>query len=135
MAGPVVSADQYEEVQKYVGIGREEVGDPLVGGNAPDRPGYFVEPTIFDGVNNDDHIAQEEIFGPVVVEADTVGRSDVFVGRAGEFEVYVPAVRENARDGYALTIDAVEAEGVGSFSLEVPLGYRLTVEERREKGD
>lgn len=69
--------------------------------------------------------------GPVAVEADTVGINDVLVGEASGVEVYAPAIREDTRTGYELTIDAVEAEGVGSFSLEVPLGYRLTVEERR----
>lgn len=64
--GPLVSEDQYRKVTKYVDIGREEVGEPIVGGGTPDRDGYFVEPTIFDGVDNDARIAQEEIFGPVL---------------------------------------------------------------------
>ena len=38
----------------------------LVGGGVPDRPGYYVEPTLFTGVTNDMTIAREEIFGPVV---------------------------------------------------------------------
>ncbi|WP_129113431.1 aldehyde dehydrogenase family protein [Halegenticoccus tardaugens] len=64
--GPLVSIDQYEKVQKYVDIGRSEVGEPIVGGDVLDRKGYFVEPTIFDDVDNDMRIAQEEIFGPVL---------------------------------------------------------------------
>ncbi|MFC7009565.1 aldehyde dehydrogenase family protein [Halalkalicoccus salilacus] len=64
--GPLVSSDQYRKVCEYVDIGREEVGDPVVGGKTLDRDGYFVEPTVFDGVDNDARIAQEEIFGPVL---------------------------------------------------------------------
>lgn len=36
-----------------------------VGGNRVDRPGYFMEPTIFSGVSRDEAIMREEIFGPV----------------------------------------------------------------------
>ncbi|WP_071391189.1 aldehyde dehydrogenase family protein [Haloprofundus marisrubri] len=64
--GPLVSEDQLEKVTKYLEIGREEVGEPAVGGDTHDRRGYFVEPTVFDGVENDMQIAQEEIFGPVL---------------------------------------------------------------------
>ena len=40
----------------------------IVGGNSarPESGGYFVQPTIFDGVHNDMTIAREEIFGPVL---------------------------------------------------------------------
>lgn len=63
--GPLISADQYDRVLNYIDTGTEEVGEPLIGGT-PDRRGYFVKPTIFDDVNNDTRIAQEEIFGPVL---------------------------------------------------------------------
>lgn len=64
--GPLVSSDQYEKVKKFIDIGREEVGEPVVGGEIPDQEGYFVRPTVFDGVDNHSRIAQEEIFGPVL---------------------------------------------------------------------
>jgi aldehyde dehydrogenase (NAD+) len=64
--GPLVSEEQFEKVYRYLELGREEVGAPVVGGEPLDREGYFVEPTIFDGVENDMRIAQEEIFGPVL---------------------------------------------------------------------
>lgn len=64
--GPVVSQEQYEKILDYVTIGREEVGDPIVGGNAIDRAGYFIEPTIFTNVSYETRLAQDEIFGPVL---------------------------------------------------------------------
>jgi aldehyde dehydrogenase (NAD+) len=64
--GPLVSASHLERVERYLQIGREEVGEPVAGGTTLDRAGYFVEPTVFDGVDNDARIAQEEVFGPVV---------------------------------------------------------------------
>ena len=64
--GPLISETQYGTVRRSIDDAREAVGDPVVGGNVPDREGYFVEPTIFDDVPNDATIAQEEVFGPVL---------------------------------------------------------------------
>ena len=38
----------------------------ITGGKRIDRPGYFIQPTIFTNCNHDMRIVQEEIFGPVV---------------------------------------------------------------------
>ncbi len=67
--GPVISKRQMERVLSYVEIGKQEGATLLHGGNArPDKGGgFFVEPTVFVDVNNDMRIAQEEIFGPVLV--------------------------------------------------------------------
>jgi acyl-CoA reductase-like NAD-dependent aldehyde dehydrogenase len=64
--GPLVSEEQREQVLGYIEAGRSEGAEIAVGGTAPDRPGFFVEPTLFTGVNNEMRIAREEIFGPVV---------------------------------------------------------------------
>lgn len=67
--GPVVSKRQMERVLSYVDIGVAEGATLLAGGKArPDKgTGYFIEPTCFADVTNDMRIAQEEIFGPVLV--------------------------------------------------------------------
>lgn len=64
--GPLVSAGHFEKVTDYLEVGKAEAGEPLIGGGVLDRDGYFVEPTVFTGVENDMRIAQEEIFGPVL---------------------------------------------------------------------
>lgn len=67
--GPLVSAAQYDRVQKYIQIGIEEGARLVTGGTgAPDglNRGYFVKPTVFADVANDMTIAREEIFGPVL---------------------------------------------------------------------
>jgi betaine-aldehyde dehydrogenase len=66
--GPLVSREQFDRVRMYQDIGKREAkvaagGNRAVGGRL-DR-GYFVQPTIFYDVNNNDRIAREEIFGPV----------------------------------------------------------------------
>jgi aldehyde dehydrogenase (NAD+) len=67
--GPMVSQKQWDRVQSYIHLGLEEGAELLVGGEG--RPaglerGWFVQPTVFAGVNNDMRIAREEIFGPVL---------------------------------------------------------------------
>src|SRR5580700_254959 len=64
--GALVSKEQYDRVCSYLEIGKQEA--KLASGG--DRPaniarGYYVQPTIFYNVTNNDRIAREEIFGPV----------------------------------------------------------------------
>ncbi|MCB0996093.1 MAG: aldehyde dehydrogenase family protein [Acidimicrobiales bacterium] len=69
LMGPVVSARQRERVLGYIEKGRAEGARVTTGGGRPahlDR-GYYVEPTVFADVDNSMTIAQEEIFGPVLV--------------------------------------------------------------------
>ena len=67
--GPVVSKRQMERVMSYIELGQQEGATLLAGGKArPDKgSGYFIEPTCFVDVSNTMRIAQEEIFGPVLV--------------------------------------------------------------------
>lgn len=67
--GPVISQRQMDRVLSYIKLGQEEGATLLAGGKArPDKgTGYFIEPTVFVDVTNDMRIAQEEIFGPVLV--------------------------------------------------------------------
>jgi len=67
--GPVVSAKQRDRVLGYIKKGEEEGAKLLVGGGRPANmpKGYFIEPTLFANVDNSMTIAQEEIFGPVLV--------------------------------------------------------------------
>lgn len=67
--GPIISQKQHARVTRYVERGRAEA-QLVVGGGVPQedrlRDGFFVEPTLFDGVSPDARIAQEEVFGPVL---------------------------------------------------------------------
>ena len=67
--GPIISKKQFDQVQSYIDKGIEEGAELLYGG--PGKPegldkGYFARPTIFNNVDNQMTIAQEEIFGPVM---------------------------------------------------------------------
>ncbi|MEO5587509.1 MAG: aldehyde dehydrogenase family protein [Novosphingobium sp.] len=69
LMGPVISKRQQDRVLGYIELGKQEGATLLHGGNArPDKGGgFFIEPTVFVDVTNDMRIAQEEIFGPVLV--------------------------------------------------------------------
>ncbi len=65
--GPLVSREQLERVERYVKIGLEEGATLATGGRRLEGKGFYYEPTIFVDVDNAMRIAQEEIFGPVLV--------------------------------------------------------------------
>lgn len=68
--GPVVSKAHYEKIQGLIQVGIDEGAQLVAGGTGRadgfDR-GYYVKPTVFAGVHNKMRIAQEEVFGPVLV--------------------------------------------------------------------
>lgn len=68
--GPITTRPQYEKVLNYIEIAKGEGAQLVLGGKIPQRiecgNGWFVEPTIFTGVENSMRIAQEEVFGPVL---------------------------------------------------------------------
>src|SRR4029079_4849990 len=66
--GPMIDRPQLDKVMGYIERGRAEGARVVTGGSRTreDSGGYFVAPTIFDGVRNDMTIAREEIFGPVL---------------------------------------------------------------------
>jgi len=67
--GPVISKRQLDRVMSYVELGKKEGARLLAGGKVRTDlgGGFFIEPTCFVDVRNDMRIAQEEIFGPVLV--------------------------------------------------------------------
>jgi 4-guanidinobutyraldehyde dehydrogenase/NAD-dependent aldehyde dehydrogenase len=90
--GPMIDERQYKTVADYVDIGKGEGAELLFGGNRVlgDTGGYYHEPSIFGGVDNQMRIAQEEIFGPVMsiltfTDADEAVRiaNDSIYGLAG----------------------------------------------------
>jgi len=74
--GPVASAAQYERVTGYIQLGEEEGARLVTGGAAQIGKGFYIKPTLFADVRNDMRIAQEEIFGPVLVAIPHDGDDD-----------------------------------------------------------
>ena len=63
--GPVNSERQRERVEGFLER-RPDHAEVVTGGTEPDRPGFFLEPTVVAGLQQDDEMIQREIFGPVI---------------------------------------------------------------------
>ena len=64
--GPLVSQAQFDKVTRAISRASDEGGRILCGGHAMARDGWFVEPTVIDGLGADCVTNREEIFGPVL---------------------------------------------------------------------
>lgn len=68
--GPLISSEHRQRILKYIDIGLKEKAKLVCGGGVPQgeqyKKGFYLEPTIFDNVDNSMAIAREEIFGPVL---------------------------------------------------------------------
>ena len=68
--GPITTPPQFQKVLDYIDIAKNEGAETALGGGRATGErvgnGWFVEPTIFTGVNNQMRIAREEVFGPVL---------------------------------------------------------------------
>jgi acyl-CoA reductase-like NAD-dependent aldehyde dehydrogenase len=128
--GPQVSEEQMNRVMRYIGIGKEEGARLVAGGSRAkvgDGKGYFVEPTIFDGVSNDMTIAREEIFGPVLSiipfkdpeEAVRLGNDSVY-GLAAA--VWTKDVKKAHRTARALRAGTVWINTVNALDNASPFG-------------
>ena len=74
--GPLVTASHRARVMSYITRGKSEGARLAFGGDTPELPGAYVNPTLFTGVNNRMTIAQEEIFGPVAAAIEVDGIAD-----------------------------------------------------------
>ena len=127
--GPLASAAQRDRVQSYIAKGIEEGAKLIFGGpGAPEglTTGYYVNPTVFSEVKNSMAIAQEEIFGPVlvVIPYDTVDdavniANDSVYGLAGA----VFSADKDKAIGIAkrMRTGQVEVNG-GAFNPNAPFG-------------
>ncbi|MDZ4827055.1 MAG: aminobutyraldehyde dehydrogenase [Actinomycetota bacterium] len=79
--GPLNSAAQLDRVRGFLDR-LPSHATVVAGGGAPDGPGFFFDPTIVAGVEQDDEIVQQEIFGPVITvqrftdEADALAKAN-----------------------------------------------------------
>ncbi len=64
--GPQVDQAQFDKIMGYIQKGKQEGANCVIGGNRFGDRGYFIEPTIFDNVDDKMSIAKDEIFGPVM---------------------------------------------------------------------
>jgi aldehyde dehydrogenase (NAD+) len=90
--GPQVSREQMDKILGYVALGREQGARLVTGGRRFGDRGFFVEPTVFDGVRDDMAIARDEIFGPVVSVLPVAGVDEVIRRANGTYYGLAAAV-------------------------------------------
>jgi len=76
ICGPVISRVQRDRVESYLKMAIEEGGSFATGGSVIDRDGFWIQPTVVAGLDNSSRLAQEEIFGPVLVVIPHDGDDD-----------------------------------------------------------
>jgi len=64
--GAIVSKQHFEKILSYIDLAKTEGGKVLTGGSGDSSAGWFIEPTVIEGLPHDCRTNQEEIFGPVV---------------------------------------------------------------------
>jgi aldehyde dehydrogenase (NAD+) len=140
--GPLFDKIQYDRVQTMIKVGIDEGVTLLTGGlGKPEgfETGWYTKPTIFTDVTNDKRVAQEEIFGPVLViipfedEADAIKiANDTPYGLAAYMQT---GSKERAdRVARQLRAGAVHINGAG-YNYGSPFGGYKQSGNGREGGD
>ena len=119
--GAINSKEQYDQIRKYIGIGTDE-GASCWQGSANELPaeGYFLQPTLFTGVQQTDTVVREEIFGPVL-SILTFRTPDEAIKKANDTEyglacgVWSEKTSKVFRTAHSLNCGVVWANGYNLF--------------------
>ncbi len=141
--GALTTRGQFERVQEYFEIARQDGAQSLIGGEMIKNPdwgdGWFVPPTIYTGVTNDMRIAREEIFGPVLSvirfsdEAEAIRiANDTDYGLAAG--IWTQNLSRAHRVAAALQAGQIYVNEYQAGGVETPLGGYKNSGFGREKG-
>ena len=125
--GAQVSEEQFTKILGYIEAGRSEGAKVVTGGGRAKDKGYFLQPTIFDGVRADMRIAREEIFGPVVSTLTFRDVDEVIAaGNATNYglaaAVWTRDISKAHRAARALKAGTVWVNTYNTFDAGVPFG-------------
>jgi aldehyde dehydrogenase (NAD+) len=129
ICGPLISERQRDRVQAYLDSASDEGGKFACGGGRPaDRDvGYFIEPTVIAGLDNNAKVAREEIFGPVLTVIAHDGDDDAVriandspYGLSGT--VFSADPERAAGIAACLRVGTVNINGGVWYSADVPFG-------------
>ncbi|HKV22222.1 MAG TPA: aldehyde dehydrogenase [Mycobacterium sp.] len=129
ICGPVISARQRERIEGYLQSATAEGGTFACGGGRPaDRDtGFFIEPTVIAGLDNNAKVAREEIFGPVLTVIAHDGDDDAVriandspYGLSGT--VFSPDLDRANAVAARLRVGTVNVNGGVWYSADMPFG-------------
>lgn len=121
----MIDKGHFAKVSSYLDEGKSAGHDLVLGGETMD--GIFIQPTIFDGVNNSDKLAQEEIFGPVL-SVITVSSYDEAIAVANDTEyglaasVFTANAKKALRAAQAVRAGTVTVNCFGEGDITTPFG-------------
>lgn len=126
--GPAVSQDQLQTDLDYIQIGQSEGARLLAGGGTAKDGGFYIQPTVLDGVLPNMRIAQEEVFGPVLslIRVKNLDEAIVQANNVG-FGLSAAVVTNDLKRAFTFA-NAVEAgvvkinEPTTGLALQVPFG-------------
>jgi phenylacetaldehyde dehydrogenase len=131
--GPLISANHRARVKGYVETAREEGADVAIGGEEATveglEGGFFMEPTVLQGVSNDMKAAQEEIFGPVLAVIPWKDEEELLALANGvnyglASGIWTSDVSKALRVAERLDAGTVWINTYGMFDVAVPFGGR-----------
>jgi aldehyde dehydrogenase (NAD+) len=129
MMGPLISAKQRDRVLGYIDKGLSEGAKLALGGGRPKEfpKGYYVEPTLFVDVDNKMTIAQEEIFGPVLVLIAHDGDDDaVRIANDSRYglvgSVYSGSLERAQAIAHRLRAGVLSINGGAAHGVDMPFG-------------
>ncbi|MFP6579039.1 MAG: aldehyde dehydrogenase family protein [Myxococcota bacterium] len=125
--GAQVSDEQFEKILGYIESGVQAGATLLTGGARQGEKGYFIQPTVFTGVDKNAAIAREEIFGPVVstftfkgIDEAIAEGNDSNYGLAAA--VWTRDIKKAHRVARALRAGTVWVNTYNAFDTAVPFG-------------
>jgi aldehyde dehydrogenase (NAD+) len=129
MMGPVISAKQHARIMGYIKAGVEQGATLALGGKRPEGypKGFYIEPTLFTDVDNSMKIAQEEIFGPVLVvipfedddDAVRIANDSIYGLGSGVFSADLDRAKAVA---HRIRAGGVSVNGGATHGPDIPFG-------------
>lgn len=140
--GPIITERQFAKVLAYLDWAKQAGMDPVVGGsaydNGPGSEGLYIQPTVFTRVDPENRMAQEEIFGPVLVTIPFSNEAEALrIANCTEYGLVAGIWTGDLARGLRLAsqVDAgqVSVNG-GALTVETPFGGYKNSGYGREKG-
>ncbi|MBA2691455.1 MAG: aldehyde dehydrogenase [Rubrobacter sp.] len=141
--GPSAFREQMDKVLNYIDIAQGEGAELVSGGKRPDaeglKDGFFVEPTILTGVDNDMRIAREEVFGPVLSVIPVESEEEIIrLANDTEFGlaagVWTKDIQRAHRVAHAIRAGTVWINAYRTLSFNTPFGGYKSSGLGRENG-